>query len=69
MQASENCQREWLLARLKRAILHMKLSTADLISVGVALKGGWITIAQAEAWLADDLGAWPLIEAAGPPNE
>ncbi len=68
MQATEESQREWLLARLRRAILHMKLSTADLMSVGVALRAGWISTAEAERWLDDDLGAWPLIEAARPPQ-
>ncbi len=68
IQATEESQREWLLARLRRTILHMRLSTADLISVGVALRGGWISAAEAERWLNDDLGAWPLIEVAGPPQ-
>ncbi len=68
MQATEECQREWLLARLRRAVLHMRLSTTDLISVGVALRSGWISTVEAERWLNDDLGAWCLIEAAGPPQ-
>jgi hypothetical protein len=68
MQATEESQREYLLARLRIASLQMKLAEADLNSVGVALRGGWVTVKEAGRWLDDELGAWPLIEAAGPPQ-
>ena len=43
MQATEELRCDWLLTRLRRAVLHMRLSTADLVSVGVALRGGLIS--------------------------
>lgn len=55
--------REYVLACLRRACLHMKLADADLVSVGTALKGGFINSAQALAWI-EDLGAMPLLEMA-----
>jgi hypothetical protein len=54
-------RREFLLARLRCASLHLRLAEANLNSVGVGLKGGWVTTEQAWQWL-HELGATPLVE-------
>lgn len=63
-KADEERRRDFLLARLRCASLQMRLAEADLNSVGVGLKGGWVTPAQAYEWL-EELGATPLLEFAG----
>ena len=63
-KADEDRRRNFLLARLRCASLQMRLAEADLNSVGVGLKAGWVTPAQAWEWL-EDLGATPLLEYAG----
>lgn len=55
-------ERQFLLSRLRTASLQMRLYDNELVSVGVALRGGAISPEQALAWL-DELGATPLIDA------
>ena len=63
-KADEDRRRDFLLARLRCASLQMRLAEADLNSVGVGLRAGWVTPAQAWEWL-EDLGATSLLEFAG----
>ena len=61
MTEAQGADREFLLSRLRCAALQMRLYENELVSVGVALRGGAITAQQAAAWLTD-LGAWPLLD-------
>jgi hypothetical protein len=44
---------EYLLAELRCAVLRARLWQADIESIGLALKAGWITPEQAVESLAD----------------
>jgi hypothetical protein len=53
-RASDGTNRlEYLLAELRCAVLRARLMQADLVAVGLALKGGLITADQAVALLSD----------------
>jgi hypothetical protein len=44
---------EYLLAELRAALLRAKLWQADITSIGIALKAGWISPDEAVEALAD----------------
>jgi hypothetical protein len=46
-------RREYLLAELRCAELRARLWQADIASIGIALRAGWITPEQAVEVLAD----------------
>ena len=54
--------RDFVLAELKCAALRSRLVTAEIDSVGVALRGKFITEGDAIAWL-DDCGALQFVSA------
>ena len=53
---SDDAYREFLLSSLRAASLRAKLFEIDVNSIGVALKGGMISVSEALEW-AKDIGA------------
>jgi hypothetical protein len=57
--------REFLLAELKCAALRARLVTAEIDSIGCALRGNFITPDDAIAWL-DESGALQFLSSSPP---
>ena len=59
--------RDFMLAELRCATLRSRLVTAEIDSIGVALRGNFITEDDAIAWL-DDCGALQFVLAPRAPR-
>ena len=53
--------REYLLARLRQATIQARLIEAELVSIGVALKGGAIDPETALMWLREHGLLWMVL--------
>lgn len=52
--------RDFLLSALRAASLRAKMYEVEINSIGIALKGGMITVDQAVKWVKD-IGAMELV--------
>jgi hypothetical protein len=57
---SDESHKDFLLSTLRAASLRARLMEVELSSVGVALKGNLVTVAQAITWLKD-IGALEFV--------
>lgn len=57
---SEDAHRDFLLSALRAASLRARMFEVEINSIGIALKGGMVTVPQALTWVRD-IGAMELI--------
>lgn len=57
---SDEIHKDFLLAALRAASLRAKMMEAEISSVGIALKGGMVTVGQSVKWLKD-IGALDFV--------